>query len=63
MLFRSADEPDLWCAVPSERSVPRFLLSGAWEFGGHRMRPPGFRPLAAAEAEGLSGFYLFQRLG
>lgn len=61
--FRRSDEPDLWCAVPAERSVPTFLLSGAWQFGGHRTRPAGFRPSAAVEAATLSGFYLFQHLG
>jgi hypothetical protein len=60
--FRKTDAPDLWCAVPVDRSVPDFLLSGAWGFGGHRMNPGGFRLNAALNAEGLNGFYLFQRV-
>ncbi len=60
--FRLRDAPDLWCAVPIDRSLPGFLLSGAWGFGGHRIRPGGFRLDAALTAEGLNGFYLFQRV-
>ena len=60
--FRRSDEPDIWCAVPAERSLPRFLLSGEWQFGGHRTRPAGFRLAAAHESAGLNGFYLFHRV-
>jgi hypothetical protein len=60
--FRRAQEPDLWCAVPINKSVPSFLLSGAWRFGGHRIRPAGFRADAAHHADALSGFYLFHHL-
>ena len=60
--FCRTDAPDLWCAVPVERSVPRFLLSGHWGYGGRQIAPGGFRLKAALNAESLNGFYLFQRV-
>ena len=60
--FIRRDSPELWCAVPAERSVPRFLISEAWRFGGHRGWPGGFNPLSARESDRLNGFYLFHHL-
>lgn len=60
--FSRKDAPDLWCAVPVHRSVPDFLLSGRWRFGGQHIRPGGFRPEVAINAEELSGFYIFHRV-
>ena len=61
--FRRSEEPDLCCAVPVTRSVPRFLMSGQWNFSGQvpdERAPSGFRLAAALESEHLNGFYLFQ---
>ena len=61
--FRRSEEPELYCAVPVTCSVPRFLLSGHWNFSGQmpdEQAPSGFRLAAALESEYLNGFYLFQ---
>lgn len=62
-VFRRRDESDLWCAVPSDHSVPVFLLSGGWTFGGSSTSedsqlPNIVRP-DALKAVQLNGFYLF----
>jgi hypothetical protein len=62
-LFRSTGTNALICAVPEERSVPGFLTSRSWEFGGRidggRDIPLGFDARAAATAIRFNGFYLF----
>ena len=65
--FRREHEDELWCAVLADRSLPPFLLSGDWRFGGHRRSgddaPPGFDDGAAAIADRFNGFYLFHLVG
>jgi hypothetical protein len=62
-LFRRRHEVDLWCAVPSDHSVPGFLFSGEWGFGGVSQLPDSeFRKLQDPEARWAvqwNGFYLF----
>jgi len=62
-LFRSKGSNALICAVPEERSVPGFLTSRSWEFGGRvdgrRNVPLGFDARAAAASVRFNGFYLF----
>jgi len=62
-LFRSTGPEGLSCAVPEERSVPRFVTAPGWEFAGkvdsQRPRPLGFDEKAAATGVRFNGFYLF----
>ena len=62
-LFQHKHQPALWCAVPAEHSVPRFLLLGAWSYATRGPEPalasPFFRRRAASHSAGLNGFYLF----
>jgi hypothetical protein len=63
-LFRRRDGRELYCAVPEDCVVPRFLDAGAWEFGGKlddgAAAPIGFDRNAAAAGVRFNGFYLFQ---
>ncbi|MGO4573233.1 hypothetical protein [Microvirga sp. 2TAF3] len=62
-LFRSTGPDGLSCAVPEERSVPRFVIGPQWEFAGKvdspRNGPLGFDGKAAAAGVRFNGFYLF----
>lgn len=62
-LFRSTGPDGLSCAVPEERSVPRFVSGPHWEFVGKvdspREGPLGFDRKAAATGVRFNGFYLF----
>lgn len=62
-LFRNTGPDGLSCAVPEERSVPRFVIAPQWEFAGkvepRRQRPLGFDDKAAATGVRFNGFYLF----
>lgn len=55
----------LWCAVPAERAVPRFLMLGAWTHAPRDPEParPAFRTTVASHSVGLNGFYLFHHFG
>lgn len=61
--FRRTAEVELWCGVPADQAVPAFLLSGEWQFTGHRIgdrsAPPGFNASAAAVGDRFNGFHLF----
>jgi hypothetical protein len=63
-LFRRKEAPELFCAVPEDRAVPRFIAGESWEFGGRISGDshfqPGFDRSAARSATGMNGFYLFQ---
>ena len=63
-IFRRKDRPDLYCAVPEDRTIPSFLAPESWEFTGAVRAPsdapPGFKERAARVGVRLSGFYLFQ---
>ena len=64
-MFKRRMEGDLWCAVPAETAVPRFLFSGEWVYGGQHPEPrplPGFQRAIAHQAVRMNGFYLFQLL-
>src|SRR3954465_2069323 len=62
-LFRRKCEPDLLCAVPEDRPVPRFLSATLWEFAGKGAEPAagplGSDQRAAGVGVRLNGFYLF----
>lgn len=61
-VFRSTGPDGLCCAVPEERSVPRFVVGPHWEFEGRvdMGEPPlGFDRQAAATGVRFNGFYLF----
>jgi hypothetical protein len=50
------------CAVPEERSVPRFVAGPHWQFSGRvdETEPPlGFDRQAAMAGVRFNGFYLF----
>ena len=64
-MFKRREEGEIWCAVPAEAAVPRFLLSGEWDYGGQhpeRRVLPGFQRSVAHQAVRMNGFYLFQLL-
>lgn len=64
-LFRRREEGELWCAVPADAAVPRFLFSGEWDYGGQhadRRHLPGFRHAVAHQSVRMNGFYVFQAL-
>ncbi|MBZ6077263.1 hypothetical protein [Microvirga puerhi] len=62
-LFRNTGPDGLSCAVPEERSVPRFVSAPDWEFAGKvdnlRKPPLGFDDKAAVAGVRFNGFYLF----
>lgn len=63
-LFRRTAEPDLQCAVPEDRELPRFITEESWEFGGKLTAPgdapSGFSHRQASQGAYLNGYYLFQ---
>jgi hypothetical protein len=65
-LFRRKEAPELVCAVPEDRAVPRFIAGETWEFGGKIAagsgEHPGFDGIAASAAARYTGFYLFHSL-
>jgi hypothetical protein len=48
-LFRRRQQPDLFCAVPTNQYVPMFLSDGTWTYVSSldpdQPRPNGFCPL------------------
>jgi hypothetical protein len=62
-LFRRREEQDLYCAVPEDRPVPRFVAGEEWEYRGRvvedRPLPAGFRLDAAQVSARFNGYYLF----
>ena len=64
--FSHRHEAGLRCAVPADTAVPRFLFSGAWDYGGQHpeMRAlSGYRNRIARQSVRMNGFYLFQSVG
>ncbi len=64
-MFKRREEGEIWCAVPADTAVPRFLFSGEWDYSGQHpeRRPlPGFQRGIAHQAVRMNGFYLFQLL-
>ncbi len=65
-LFRNKARPDLYCAVPEDKTVPPFIREPGWEFAGQVLdrsaAPLGFREAAARFASGTLGFYVFHRI-
>jgi hypothetical protein len=63
-LFRNKQRPDLFCAVPSYRPVPSFLVRNDWTFErplhAAESAPAGFEDRAATVGVRFNGFYLFQ---
>jgi hypothetical protein len=62
-LFRRKEVPELLCAVPEDRIVPKFIAGESWEFRGkitsRSPHQPGFDGSAASAAARYNGFYLF----
>jgi len=61
-LFRSKSD-GVYCAVPEDHAVPRFLSGHQWEFSGkadQRESPIGFSTAAAEAGVRFNGFYLFE---
>ncbi len=64
-MFKRREEGEIWCAVPTDTAVPRFLFSGEWDYSGQhpeRQALPGFQRGVARQAVRMNGFYLFQLL-
>lgn len=63
-VFRRLDAPELRCAVPEDRAVPRFIHADGWAFvgrlDGDAPPPHGFDPRAAHVSARWNGFYLFE---
>ncbi len=63
-LFRSKSEDGVYCAVPEDCAIPRFVTADLWEFSGKiddgLSAPVGFVGEAAASGIRFNGFYLFQ---
>jgi hypothetical protein len=63
-LFRNRSRPDLLCAVPEDRPIPRFLFPGDWQFARalrpSDISPAGFEKRGAQAGVRFNGFYLFQ---
>jgi hypothetical protein len=61
-VFRHKFDPELCCAVPEDRPVPRFL-NGSWEYAGTLQNQiaalHGFDSAAAEWGVRLTGFHLF----
>jgi hypothetical protein len=63
-LFRNKQRPELFCAVPEDYPVPRFVIDEGWLFE-RPLRPtdtppPGFHTKAASAGVRFNGFYVFQ---
>jgi PAS domain-containing protein len=63
-LFRNKQRPEILCAVPEDRPIPRFVDREQWTYVGslqpQDIRPPGFHDKAASAGVRFNGFYLFQ---
>jgi hypothetical protein len=62
-LFRSRNEPELYCALPEDWPTPAFVQSDQWQVAGQIDKadpmPLGFDREAARIGMRLNGFYLF----
>jgi PAS domain-containing protein len=63
-LFRNKQRPEILCAVPEDRPIPRFVDREQWTYAGslqpQEHRPSGFHDRAASAGVQFNGFYLFQ---
>ena len=63
-LFRNKKRPEILCAVPEDRPMPRFVDREQWTYAGSLQpqdtRPSGFHDKAASAGVRFNGFYLFQ---
>lgn len=63
-LFRNKQRPEILCAVPEDRPIPRFVDREQWMYAGslqpQDFRPSGFLDKAASAGVRFNGFYLFQ---
>ncbi|KAB0269802.1 hypothetical protein FEZ63_00460 [Microvirga brassicacearum] len=62
-MFRNAQRPLLFCAVPEDYPVPGFVIAEGWLFERSLhpadAPPPGFHSRAASAGVRFNGFYLF----
>ena len=62
-VFRCKRADSVYCAVPEDCAVPRFLSTKTWTFSGKidapGARPVGFDEAAAGASVRFNGFYLF----
>jgi hypothetical protein len=62
-VFQNKTWSELFCAVPLDRPVPRFLTAEGWDFARSlhpgNVRPAGFNPQAAWFGASINGFYVF----
>jgi len=62
-VFRRKGADCVFCAVPEDYTVPRFLSAKAWAFSGKldapAAKPVGFDEAAAGAGVRFNGFYLF----
>jgi PAS domain-containing protein len=63
-LFRNKQRPEILCAVPEDRPIPRFVDREQWTYAGSLQpqdpRPSGFHDKAASAGVRFNGLYLFQ---
>ncbi|WP_445505258.1 hypothetical protein [Microvirga sp. G4-2] len=61
-LFRRKGEADLFCAVPQDVPVPKFVTADNWEYACPLdiETMSGFDAAAAQASAAANGFYLFQ---
>jgi hypothetical protein len=64
-LFRNRELRDIYCAVPEDRPLARFLAGEIWEYTGRLDEeatyvPEGFRWESAEKAAHFNGCYIFQ---
>jgi PAS domain-containing protein len=63
-LFRNKQRPEILCAVPEDRPIPRFVVREQWTYAGSLQPqdpgPSGFHDRAASAGVRFNGFYLFQ---
>jgi hypothetical protein len=65
-LFRRKGPSPLYCAVPEDLAVPRFVTDARWAFerkiAPGAPGPVGFDAANADDGARLNGFYLFQEV-
>ena len=67
LVFESRFARHLFCAIPTNRPIPEFLIGRAWVFRGtlgkRGFKLSGFKSAAARVAVHRDGFYLFTSPG
>jgi PAS domain-containing protein len=63
-LFRNKQRSEIFCAVPQDCPIPKFVACEQWMYAGSLQpedaRPSGFHDTAASVGVRFNGFYLFQ---